>query len=132
MKKLMMVFVIGLIMHTLQAGTIENTPSYIKVYQWEVVGKGIKASGTSSSLVQAKKMVKMASQGSIIESSTVTSYYVSIIELQQQKRIHKYTWSVAGKGFHASGVTLSASAARRLIKQISATSIQEFKIIEKH
>lgn len=128
-----MVFVMGLMIHTLQAGTIKDTPLFIKVYQWEIVGKGMKAAGTTSSLEQAQQLIKMARQGTIIESSTITSFYVSLNELNNNNnRIYKYTWSVSGKGFRASGSTLTEKEARQLIKRISVTSIPTFKLIEKH
>lgn len=131
MKKVMMIILLGLMIQSLQAETTIHNTNFLKIYQWELVGKGIKASGTTHSLEQAKMLLKMASQDVVVVSSTVTSYYISMEELKHNNTLYKYTWSVAGKGFSASGITLSEKEARALIKRISITSIQEFKLITK-
>ncbi|PCH76694.1 MAG: hypothetical protein COB98_05490 [Flavobacteriaceae bacterium] len=131
MKKLMMLIVIGVMVQSLQAETASHNKSYFKIYEWEVIGKGIKITGTTHSLEQAKYFLKMASQGEIVISSTIKSYAISSEELKQNKTLYKYTWSVAGKGFNASGSTFTLQESRQLIKRISGTSIQEFKLIKK-
>ncbi len=140
MKKLITLIVLGMFINTIQAKTlnnlnitnkvnIENDDTFIKIYEWKVVGQGFEASGTATSLEEANKAILLVSNYEVILEKVITSAFVSSNDLKTSKTSKIYYWSVKGSVFEASGRSLSLQAAQKIIKAISGNSVQHEVII---
>ena len=108
----------------------ELTSDQIKeVYYWNVKTTEGNYSGTSTSLEEAQKMIKLVTVGEFILDRKIESFY-QVKEEVAAKSIRLYFWEATTTNGNAKGFSSSESQAKRMIELVSTGDILKYKIIE--
>jgi hypothetical protein len=98
------------------------------VYDWSVKTTQGEYSGTSSSLQDAEKMIRLVAVGEVILDKKIESFYQVIAE-KNDKTLRLYFWEVESATGKAKGFSSSEKQAQRMIQLVSSGDVVSSKII---
>jgi hypothetical protein len=98
------------------------------VYDWSVKTTQGEYSGTSSSLQDAEKMIRLVTVGEVILDKKIESFYQVIAE-KNDKTLRLYFWEVESATGKAKGFSSSEKQAQRMIQLVSSGDVVSSKII---
>jgi hypothetical protein len=99
-----------------------------EVYDWSVKTTQGEYSGTSSSLQDAEKMIRLVAVGEVILDKKIESFYQVIAE-KNDKTLRLYFWEVESATGKAKGFSSSEKQAQRMIQLVSSGDVVSSKII---
>jgi hypothetical protein len=99
-----------------------------EVYDWSVKTTQGEYSGTSSSLQDAEKMIRLVTVGEVILDKKIESFYQVIAE-KNDKTLRLYFWEVESATGKAKGFSSSEKQAQRMIQLVSSGDVVSSKII---
>ena len=97
-----------------------------KVFKWKVKTTRGSYSGTSSTLVEAKKMIALSSSGEIITGTEIVSYYVLKSDITLPRN---YFWEVKTATSKARGYASSETYAHKMIALVASGDAIVSKLI---
>ena len=100
-----------------------------EVYDWSVKTTQGEYSGTSSSLQDAEKMIRLVAVGEVILDKKIESFYQVIAE-KNDKTLRLYFWEVESATGKAKGFSSSEKQAQRMIQLVSSGDVVSSKIIK--
>jgi hypothetical protein len=99
-----------------------------EVYDWSVKTTQGEYSGTSSSLQDAEKMIRLVTVGEVILDKKIESFYQVIAE-KNDKTLRLYFWEVESATGKAKGFSSSEKQAQRMLQLVSSGDVVSSKII---
>ncbi|HFS66958.1 MAG TPA: hypothetical protein ENK67_01950 [Flavobacteriia bacterium] len=106
-----------------------NSNKVVKIYDWDLEVKNGKFSGTSLSMDDAQKILKLLSKGELVLNKQIISYYV--LQSDSLKNNYRnYYWEVQTETGYAKGFASTKQKARELISLVAIGDIIRFKIVE--
>ena len=109
--------------------TTLNMNDLTEVYDWSVSTNQGNYSGTSNTLEEAQKMIKLVSVGEVILDKKIESFFQVIAEKNDNK-MRLYFWEVETSTGKAKGFSSSESQAKRMIDLVSTGDVLTYKIIQ--
>lgn len=107
---------------------VEITKNNIaQVFEWKVETTKGTYSGTSLSLEQAKKMMKLSSSGEVVTAKEIKSFFVLKSETNNAKR--NYFWEVETETGSAKGYASTEDYAQKMIQLVASGDAIVSKII---
>lgn len=105
-----------------------NDDNIVEVYDWKVTTRNGESSGTAQSLEEAKRMIKLFSNGEIVLEQQITSFKMLASEASNNNN-RLYYWKVESNYGNSDGFASSEATAKKMIALVAKGDIVSYKVI---
>lgn len=114
--------------NNLEIATSISRENIVEVYDWSVKTTTGNYSGTSNTIEEAQKMIKLVSAGEVILDQKIETFFQAKNEVSNNN-LRLFFWEVETTNGKAKGFSSSESQAKKMIELVSTGSILNFKIV---
>jgi hypothetical protein len=116
--------------NNLEITTSISRENIVEVYDWSVKTNKGNYAGTSNSLVEAQKMIRLVSAGEVVLDKKIETFFQLKNEVLNSN-LRLFFWEVETSNGKAKGYSSSESQAKKMIELVSTGDILNFKIVVK-